>query len=91
MEYLEFLKSTIMVHISHIHLRQWTVFHTPSSGAPDLTVYYNISSDCVVQNWLSVYIDFNGRLKCHLKRVNYNNTRLWLGYFSILVLNLKYV
>ena len=29
-----------MVHSPHIHARQRTVFHTPSSGASDITLHY---------------------------------------------------
>ena len=77
------------MHSAHPHPRQWTVFLPPSDGEIEHTFRHNISSYCVVHNLLSVYIYHNGWLKCNFKSVTYNNNRLWLGSFRLIVLNLK--
>ena len=85
-----FSNITVPVHRTNPHQLQWTVFHPPSAGEIYNTLHYNIFIDCVVQNWLSVYMDSNMWLKFHLYRGTYNNNRLWLDYFILIALNLKY-
>ena len=64
--------------------------YPPGVGATEHAFHYNIPIYSLVPNLLLVYMYCNGWLKCQLQSGTYNNNRLLLGYFSLIVIDLKY-